>query len=90
MDDSEIYDQMSQLNNELVNTQRDLVKTNKNLEYQIERFKVTLQNIADPVIVTDENFIITLVNQKAFSFIGNNQDIINKPIDEVLQFKETT
>ncbi|APH39180.1 ATP-binding protein [Methanohalophilus halophilus] len=90
MDDNEIYNEISQLNNELVNTQRDLVKTNKSLEYQIERFKVTLQNIADPVIVTDENFNITLVNQKTLSFIGSKRDIINKPIDEVLQFKEIT
>jgi PAS domain S-box-containing protein len=88
MDENEIYNQISQLNNELINTQRNLVKTNRDLEYQIERFRVTLQNITDPVIVTDANFNVVLTNQNAISFTGNKKDMIGRPINEVLYFEE--
>lgn len=86
MEDSEIYNRISRLNNELVNAQRNIVKANKQLEYQMETFSTTIQNISDPVIVVDNHFDIVLLNQNSISFANVEPGYEGKAIDAVFSF----
>lgn len=63
--DEEIYNEMSRLNNKLVNLQRQLNKQNLQLKAEKEKYKVTLSSIAEGVITADHNNIILYLNSKA-------------------------
>ncbi|MFN2340593.1 MAG: diguanylate cyclase domain-containing protein [Halanaerobium sp.] len=68
--DDEIYNEMSRLNNELVNLQRKLNKQNQLLKAEKEKYRITLANIAEGVITVDQNDSIVYLNSKAEEMLG--------------------
>ncbi len=65
-----MYNQISQLNNELVNTKRALTKQNYQLNVQTEKLRVILTSIKDGVFVTDPDYKITFANNAALELTG--------------------
>jgi len=63
--DEEIYNEMSRLNNELVNLQRQLNKQNSLLKAEKEKYRITLESIAEGVITADNENNIVYLNSKA-------------------------
>lgn len=63
--DEEIYNEMSRLNNELVNLQRQLNKQNSLLKAEKEKYRITLESIAEGVITADNENKIVYLNSKA-------------------------
>ena len=85
----EFYQQYSELNNELVNLQRQMVKKNKEIEVEKERFRVTLTGIADAVISADGDFEINLVNKAALSLLMKEEEqVIKKNFWEIFKLKD--
>ncbi|MFA6621997.1 MAG: diguanylate cyclase [Candidatus Caldatribacteriota bacterium] len=85
----EFYQQYSELNNELVNLQRQMVKKNKEIEVEKERFRVTLTGIADAVISADGDFKINLVNKAALSLLMKEEEqVIKKNFWEIFKLKD--
>ena len=68
--DDEIYNEMSRLNNELVNLQRILNKQNSLLKAEKEKYRVTLSSIAEGVITADQDDLIVYLNSKAEKMLG--------------------
>lgn len=63
--DDQIYNEMSRLNNELVNLQRKLNKQNLLLKAEKEKYRITLSSIAEGVITADQDDLIVYLNSKA-------------------------
>src|SRR6056297_1775596 len=68
--DEEIYNEMSRLNNKLVNLQRQLNKQNLQLKAEKEKYRVTLSSIAEGVITADHKNNIVYLNSKAEKMLG--------------------
>ncbi|PUU95253.1 sensor domain-containing diguanylate cyclase [Halanaerobium sp.] len=68
--DDEIYNEMSRLNNELVNLQRQLNKQNLLLKAEKEKYRITLSSIAEGVITADQDDLIVYLNSKAEEMLG--------------------
>ena len=72
--ETDIYQRFSQMNNELVNLQRKIVKQNSILEAQKEQFRITLSGIGDAVISIDSREKIIFVNPKACQLLQKKKD----------------
>lgn len=72
---ADLYDEITQINNDLMNVQRELTKTNKELEKQKERYYATLRSIGEGVIALGENKEITFINETAKNILDINKDI---------------
>lgn len=72
----EFYQQYSQMNNQLVNLQRQMVKKNKELEEIKERFRITLTGIADAIISVDSREQIEFINPVAMQLLGKKEEQI--------------
>jgi len=72
----EFYQQYSQVNNELVNLQRQMVKKNKEMEETKERFRITLAGIADAVISIDSREQIEFINPVAMQLLEKKEEQI--------------
>lgn len=70
------YQQYSQMNNQLVNLQRQLVKNNKELEETKERFRITLAGIADAVISIDSREQVEFINPVALQLLEKKEEQI--------------
>ena len=68
--DDEIYNEMSRLNNELVNLQRQLNKQNLLLKAEKEKYRITLSSIAEGVITADQDDLVVYLNSKAEEMLG--------------------
>lgn len=68
--EGELYSEFSALNNDLTNLQRALAKTNAEIQIERDKFRVTLENIYDAVIATDERSRITFMNPVAEELLG--------------------
>lgn len=69
-EDDQIYNEMSRLNNELVNLQRQLNKQNLLLKAEKEKYRITLSSIAEGVITADQDDLIVYLNSKAEEMLG--------------------
>ncbi len=65
-----MYNQISKLNNELVNAKRTLTKQNFQLNVQTEKLRVILTSIKDGVFVTDTDYNITFANNAIIDLTG--------------------
>lgn len=74
-DDDQLYNQISQINNELMNVQRKLTKTNKELEWQKERYYATLSSIGEGVIALDDEMRVQFINTAAQDLLKMEDDI---------------
>jgi len=63
--DEEIYNEISKLNSDLVNLQRQLNKQNSLLKAEKEKYRITLESIAEGVITADNENNIVYLNSKA-------------------------
>jgi diguanylate cyclase (GGDEF)-like protein len=70
LSEDQIYNEMSRLNNELVNLQRKLNKQNLLLKAEKEKYRVTLASIAEGVITADQDDLIVYLNSKAEDMLG--------------------
>ncbi len=82
-EEEKIYNDISKLNNELTNMQRQLSKSNIENELQSKKLKITLKSIGDGVITTNEDGFINFMNPRAVEIIewemsGNETFHINK------------
>ena len=92
-----MYNEISQVNNELMNVQRELTKTNKELDRQKERYYATLRSIGEGVIALGENKEVTFINESALNILNLDQDlkgtflsdhnikVLNQNEDEILE-----
>ncbi len=75
----ESYKELMKLNNELSNLQRKLMKKNKRLENEREKFRVTLESIAEGVITIDKEGKITFLNPIAEELLNKKEiDVLGK------------
>ncbi|MCX8043007.1 MAG: sensor domain-containing diguanylate cyclase [Desulfobacterota bacterium] len=82
--DEQALEDFSRLNNELVNLQRELARTNAELARQKEWFRVTLESIGDAVIATDQQGKILLLNRVAEQLTGwKSGDAAGKDLHDV-------
>lgn len=84
----EEYQRFSELNNQLLNTQRDLAKTIQQLRESRDTYRITLASITDAVISTDWKGIINFANN-TFSEITGVEPVlmVGKSLSDVmLQF----
>ena len=70
LSDDKIYNEMSRLNNELVNLQRKLNKQNMLLKAEKEKYRITLSSIAEGVITADNSDSVIYLNSKAEEMLG--------------------
>jgi PAS domain S-box-containing protein len=85
--DISLLDEMSRLNNEIVNSSRELAKRNKELFLEREKDRVTIASIGDAVVVTDHLLRVTLMNQMAQDLTGwKMDDAIGSKVEEVIRF----
>ena len=82
-DSSDIYNQISQINNDLMDVQRELTKTNKELKWQKERYFATLKSIAEAVIALNYEKKIDFINQAAKDLLDVDEDIKGKQLTEL-------
>ncbi|MDZ7671702.1 MAG: diguanylate cyclase [Halanaerobiales bacterium] len=75
---ADLYNKISQINNELTNVQRKLTKTNKELEWQKERYFATLKSIGEGVIALQCDNEIRFVNQAAYNIFNTNKNLEGK------------
>jgi len=75
-------EELAAINEELEQTQQELLISNINLQKETARLQAILVSIADGIVVTDENGIITSINASALKLFGLHNDVIGK------QFKE--
>ena len=81
--DQGIYDQITSLNNELINAQRELAKINSRYSRDIERLGLTLANIGSGVIVLDGESKIELINEAAKTILGADKNVIGSPCEDI-------
>ena len=75
-------EELAAINEELEQTQQELLVSNINLQKETARLQAILVSIADGIVVTDENGIITSINAAALKLFGLHNDVVGK------QFKE--
>ncbi|NMB66278.1 MAG: PAS domain S-box protein, partial [Spirochaetes bacterium] len=75
-------EELAAINEELEQTQQELLVSNINLQKETARLQAILVSIADGIVVTDENGIITSINAAALKLFGLHHDVVGK------QFKE--
>ena len=85
--DENVLDEMTRLNNEIVNTSRDLAKRNKELTLEREKERITISSIREAVVVTDHHLRITLMNDTAQELTGWHIDEAEgRSVREVVNF----
>ncbi len=63
-------------------------QTERKLNREKERLSVTLDSIADAVIVTDQNGAVERLNEEAAKLTGvSNKDAVGRPLEETLKLK---
>lgn len=81
--DQSIYDQISRLNNELINAQRDLAKINSKYSRSIERLGLTLARIGSGIIVINGDDRIEFINEAAKGILSNDNDVVGRAWEEI-------
>ena len=85
--DENVLDEMTRLNNEIVNTSRDLAKRNKELTLGRREKRITISSIREAVVVTDHLLRITRMNHMAQELTGWQIDEAEgRPVGEVVTF----
>ncbi len=75
-------EELAAINEELEQTQQELLQSNINFQKETAQLQAILVSIADGIVVTDEDGIITSINDTARKLFGLHNDVIGK------QFKE--
>lgn len=75
-------EELAAINEELEQTQQELLVSNINLQKETARIQAILVSIADGIVVTDEQGIITSINAAALKLFGLHNDVIGKPFKE--------
>lgn len=81
--DQGIYDQITRLNNELINAQRELAKTNYRYSMDIERLGLTLANIGSGIIVLDGDGRVEFINEAAKAMLDAGNDVVGKRCEDI-------
>ncbi|MEI6795957.1 MAG: PAS domain S-box protein, partial [Methanomassiliicoccales archaeon] len=82
-----IFDELSRLNSEIVNTSRELSKRNFELFLEKERNRVTIASIGDAVVVTDVQGRITSMNSIAEELTcWSSRDALEMDVADVIRF----
>ena len=83
----DVLDEISRLNNEIVNSGRELAKRNFELHLEKEKERVTIASIGDAVVVTDTRLRITSMNGLAQHLTGWRLDeALGRDVNEVVRF----
>jgi PAS domain S-box-containing protein len=75
-------EELAAINEELEQTQQELLLSNINLQKETAQLQAILVSIADGIVVTDENGIITSINAAALKLFGLHHDVVGKPFKE--------
>lgn len=85
--EAEVLDEISRLNNEIVNSARELAKRNHELHLEKEKERVTIASIGDAVVVTDDRLRVTNINAIAQGLTGWRADeALGRDVNEVVRF----
>ncbi len=89
--DAHILDDISRLNNDIINTNRELAKRNFELFLEKEQNRVTIASIGEAVVATDARGKITVMNAMAEQLTGwSRQDVLGMDVAEVVRFVQGT
>ncbi|MFP4035644.1 MAG: ATP-binding protein [Desulfovermiculus sp.] len=84
--DAGLLHEFMQMNNELINAQRELTRMNEQLERQKARFRKLIYQNIDGLLVVDGNRIIHFANPRAESMLGlGSEDLVGQPFAYMLQ-----
>ncbi|MEJ5363374.1 MAG: ATP-binding protein, partial [Spirochaetota bacterium] len=75
-------EELAAINEELEQTQQELLQSNINLQKETARLQAILVSIADGIVVTDENGMITSINAAACKLFGLRNDVVGKQFNE--------
>lgn len=85
----EVLDELSRLNNEIVNYGRELAKRNFELHLEKERERVTIASIGDAVVVTDTELRVTNMNGLAQRLTGWSMEEAHlRNVGEIVHFED--
>ena len=85
--DAHIFDDLSRLNNEVINTNRELAKRNLEIFLEKEMNRVAIASIGEAVVATDVHGKITIMNATAEYLTGwSSKDTVGKDVAEVVRF----
>ncbi|WP_407355921.1 ATP-binding protein [Methanolobus sp. WCC5] len=88
MPEEDILDQISRLNNELVNAHRELVKKNREIATQKERFRQIIEHISDSLVIIDQDMKVLFMNGPCKSMLGSEErDFTGMDICDLLTLK---
>jgi PAS domain S-box-containing protein len=86
-EEAAIFDEISRLNNELVNAHREVSKQKLQLQAEKERERVAIASIGEAVIAADVELRVTLMNRVAETLTGwSLTDAAGRRLAEVVQF----
>jgi PAS domain S-box-containing protein len=86
-EEAAIFDEISRLNNELVNAHREVSKQRLQLLREKERERVAIASIGEAVIATDEELLVTLMNRVAETLTGwTQEEATGRPLADVVRF----
>ena len=84
------YDQITRLNNELINTQRELAKLNARYSRDLERLGEIIGNIGSGIIVLDGKDNVEMMNDAAAAALGVKGDPTGRSVQEVYRIYDGT
>ncbi len=84
--DSGLLYEFMQMNNELINTQREITRINQQLKRQEARFRKLITQNMDGLLVVDQDYIIRFANPMAETMLGLGcEDLVGQPFAYMLQ-----
>ncbi|MDD3398022.1 MAG: ATP-binding protein [Candidatus Methanomethylophilaceae archaeon] len=83
-EDSQIYEDLTRITNEMMSMQRQLENANRELAYQKERIRVTMDSIGEGVVSTDKSGNVQYINDQGQILLGLQTSCIGKPVHDVI------
>lgn len=68
------------------NDMLQLAKNERNASLQHDRMMTIVNNLADAILVTDQNGVVQINNAASLVLLDTNVSVVGKPIDEVANF----
>lgn len=84
LEDSRIYEDLTRINNEMMSMQRQLENANRELAYQKERIRVTMDSIGEGVVSTDRSGTVQYINDQGQILLGLEGPCVGRPVQDVI------
>jgi signal transduction histidine kinase len=83
-DDSALYEDLTRITNEMMAMQRRLENANRELAYQKERIRVTMDSIGEGVISTDMEGMVHYINDQGKALLGLDECCLGQAVHDVV------